>query len=179
MNLFKKIISKIRGEQDISKLKKMGLMIGDNCSIQPGCVVDPSHCFLIRIGNNVTLAPKVQIIAHDASTKRHLGYTKIGLVEIGDNSFIGAGAIILPGVKIGKRCIVGAGSVVTKNIADGVVVAGNPVKKITTTKSYLEKNKKILKRGIVYDASYRIESISELKKSKMKKALKKGIGFIE
>lgn len=51
---------------------------------------------------------------------------------IGENSFIGAGAIIMPGVTIGKNSIVAAGSVVTKDVADNVIVAGNPAAIIRT-----------------------------------------------
>lgn len=51
-------------------------------------------------------------------------------INIGRNVWIGAGAIILPGVSIGDNAIVGAGSVVTKDVAEGVVVAGVPAKMI-------------------------------------------------
>lgn len=76
-----------------------GLKIGENCHILGECIIDPGHCWLISIGDNVTLAPRVHILAHDASTKRILGYTLIGRVTIGNNVFIGAGSIILPNVK--------------------------------------------------------------------------------
>ncbi|MCB0888341.1 MAG: hypothetical protein KDB38_02935 [Nocardioidaceae bacterium] len=49
-----------------------------------------------------------------------------GVVEIGDHSHIGLGAVILPHKKIGRNCIIGAGSVVTRDIPDGQVWAGNP-----------------------------------------------------
>jgi maltose O-acetyltransferase len=58
----------------------------------------------------------------------YLNYTKIGLVKIGDNVFIGAGSIILPNVKIGNNVIIGAGSIVTKDVPDNSLVAGNPAK---------------------------------------------------
>ena len=81
----------------------------------------PSHCWLISIGDNVTLAPYSQILAHDASTYNFIKYTKISDVTIGNNVFIGAGAIILPNVKIGDNVIIGAGSVVTKDIPNNSV----------------------------------------------------------
>lgn len=55
-----------------------GLTIGKNPNIQDGVRLDPSHCWLISIGDCVTLAPNVVVLAHDASTKRKIGYTKIG-----------------------------------------------------------------------------------------------------
>ena len=85
--------------------------IGKNCKIQGEVIIDYSHYWHITIGENVTIAPRVHILAHDASTKLHLGYTKIGKVDIGNNVFIGAG------------------SVVTKNIDESGVYFGNPAKK--------------------------------------------------
>ena len=66
-----------------------------------GYELDPSHCWLIEIGDNVTFGPHVQVLAHDASMHNVLGYTKIGRVRIGNNVFIGAGSIVLPNVQIG------------------------------------------------------------------------------
>lgn len=60
-------------------------------------IIDPGHCWLIELGDDVTLAPRVHSLAHDASTKRELGYTRIAKVKIGSNVFIGAGSIVLSG----------------------------------------------------------------------------------
>ncbi|MCS6306468.1 MAG: hypothetical protein H8K07_22820 [Nitrospira sp.] len=112
----------------IAWLVKQGLTVGQNFSMLEDVYIDPSHLWLIAIGNDVTLAPRTQILAHDASTKQHLGKTRLGKVVIGDRVFVGASAIILPGVTIGSEVIIGAGSVVTKDIPSGVVVAGNSTK---------------------------------------------------
>jgi maltose O-acetyltransferase len=120
--------------------KRMGMKIGKNCSIQPGVVFDYSHCWLINIGNNVTIAPQAYILAHDASTKKLTGYTKVGSVNIGDNVFIGARVLIMPGVTIGENSIIAAGSVVTKSIEKDSVVAGSPAKVISTLEDYKIKN---------------------------------------
>lgn len=74
-----------------------------------------------------------------------------GRIEIGNNCFIGARCIIMPGVTIGDNCIVGAGSVVTKSIAPNTVVAGNPARPITDIDTY--KNK-------VKDLGFSIEGLS-------------------
>ena len=87
-----RLLDRLRGGTPLDVLRKRGLRIGTGVSIQPGVVIDPSHCWLITIGNNVTLAPQVYILAHDASTKRTLGYTKIGRVDIGDETFLGVSA---------------------------------------------------------------------------------------
>lgn len=46
-----------------------GLKIGEGCAVMDGCIIDPGHCWLIEIGDRVTLAPRVHILTHDASTK--------------------------------------------------------------------------------------------------------------
>lgn len=72
------LINKLRGVTDVPSLEKKGLTIGKNVFVNFGCIIDESFCWLICIGNNVTLAPNVHILAHDASTKKELGYTKLG-----------------------------------------------------------------------------------------------------
>ena len=89
MNFLKEFVYRLRGEYTTEKLVKMGMKIGKDFGRLNGVILDPSHCWLIEIGNNVTMAPRVHILCHDASTKNFLGYTKIGRVSIGDNVFIG------------------------------------------------------------------------------------------
>ena len=139
----KSIINRLRGRVDLPSLVKNGLTVGEDVFINFGCTIDRSFCWLITIGNRVTLAPNVHILAHDASTKRELGCTKMGKVIIGDDVFVGAGTVILPGVQIGDRVVIGAGSVVTKSIPGGSVAAGNPAKVICTYDAYMEKQKKL------------------------------------
>lgn len=179
MNILKKLY-KIAMHEDIDYLKRRGLTIGENPNIQRDCIIDKDHCFLITIGNNVGLGPRVHILAHDASTKSYLGYTKIAPVNIGNNVFVGAGTIILPGVTIGDDCIIGAGSVVTKSFDKGLVIAGNPAKVICTTKSYIEKNKKLMKDAPVYDETWTFRhKITKDMKKEMKDSLEGKIGFVE
>ena len=87
--------------------------------------IDTSHGYLIEIGDNVTIS-HAEIQAHDASTKKILGYSKVGKVRIGNNVFVGTQAVILPGVTIGDCVMVAAGSVVNKDIPSNVLVAGSP-----------------------------------------------------
>lgn len=140
--IIKKLLEYLRGEpQHLDKLLKRGLKVGKNFYRGPGVIIDSSHCYHIHIGDNVTLAPHVLIIAHDASTTMFLGKTRAANVTIGNMVFIGAGSIILPGVHIGNRVIIGAGSVVTNNIPDNSVAVGNPAKVICTIDDYLNKEK--------------------------------------
>ena len=124
----KELIYRLRGEYTTEKLIKMGLKVGKNFKRLNGVILDPSHCWLISIGDNVTMAPRVHILAHDASTKFFLNYTKIGRVIIGNNVFIGAESIILPNITIGDNVIIGAGNIVTKDIPPNSIYAGNPAK---------------------------------------------------
>ncbi len=97
------------------------------------CILDVME---VKIGNNVFLGPNVQIYTAthplDAKTRSlQLEYAKP--IQIGNDVWIGGGAIICPGVTIGNGVVIGAGAVVTKDVADAVVVAGNPagvIKKI-------------------------------------------------
>lgn len=153
------------------------MKIGENCTIQAGVTFDYSLCWLIKIGNNVTIAPEAFLLAHDASTIKELHYTKVGPITIEDNVFIGARALIMPGVTIGKNSIVAAGSIVTKSVPENSIVAGNPAKVISTTNEYLEKNKKLFKQSSVFDYSY-IGNITNVKKEMMYGDLKNKIGFL-
>ncbi|WP_309487204.1 DapH/DapD/GlmU-related protein [Bacillus sp. ISL-4] len=172
---------KLRGEVPTEELVKAGLKVGKNFNKQDGCLIDYSHCWLISIGDNVTFAPRVQVLAHDASTKMHLGYTKIGRVIIGEKTFVGAGSIILPGVTIGKNVIIGAGSVVSRDIPDNSVAVGSPASVVDTTKNYINRQKIKMKDAPVYPAKgWTIGGgISEGNKQKMNEALKDKIGYVE
>ncbi|MDE7407736.1 MAG: sugar O-acetyltransferase, partial [Muribaculaceae bacterium] len=68
-------------------------------------------------------------------TERNKGVEWAEAVTIGNNVWIGGGVTILPGVTIGDNVVIGAGAVVTHNVADGVVVAGNPAKVVKLIKN--------------------------------------------
>lgn len=161
MKLFvKKLLRKIKGAAySPEELRSYGVHIGANCYIGIKHI-DLAHGFLISIGNNVTIS-SARILAHDASTKRYLGYSKVGRVTIEDDTFIGAGAIILPGIHIGKNVIVGAGAVVTKDIPDNCVVAGNPAGVICSTEEYIEKNRNKMKENNIWHTHYSKKSERE------------------
>lgn len=157
------IINRLLGRVDLPSLVKNGLTVGEDVFVNFGCIIDKSFCYLITIGNHVTLAPNVHILAHDASTKRELGFTKMGKVTIGDNVFIGAGTIVLPGVTIGDQVVVGAGSVVTKSIPSNCVAAGNPAKVICTYGEYMEKQKNLLASSRTFSANPNAAEREEIK----------------
>lgn len=103
--------------------------IGAHCSIWAG-----QHHGRIVIEDDALLGPHVMVTVGNYS---FAGPGPVGEtpmleqdVRLGRNCFIGAYAIILPGVTVGENAAVGAGAVVTKDVAPGVVVAGNPAKQI-------------------------------------------------
>lgn len=172
----KNIVRYITGEMPTKILVKRGLKVGQGFNRQQGCYIDPTHCFLIEIGNNVTMSIRVTLMAHDASTKNILGYTKIGRISIGNNVGIGANTIVLPNVQIGDNCIIGAGSVVTKDVPDNTVVAGNPARVMCSVEEY---RVKWTTDETVFDESYRYSNgISKKKINEMREATEGKISFI-
>jgi maltose O-acetyltransferase len=103
--------------------------VGDNFFANYGCII--LDCNKVIIGDNVLLGPNVQIYtaAHPTNAMERLrGMEYAKPVVIGNNVWIGGGAIICPGVTIGDNVTIGAGSVVTKDIPANVIGVGNPCK---------------------------------------------------
>jgi acetyltransferase-like isoleucine patch superfamily enzyme len=113
--------------------------------IKKGFMCDPGdspNCYIqafqgINLGSNVEIAPGCRLISsnHDLEDFSKAMPSK-GPIEIGNNVWIGANCVILPGVKIGSNVVIGAGSVVTKNIPDNSIAVGNPCKVIKKKASY-------------------------------------------
>lgn len=172
----------LRSEVSTEDLVSLGLTVGKNFSRQEKTLIDQSHCWLITIGDNVTLAPRVHILAHDASTKNELGYTKIGLVNIGNNVFIGASTTILPGVNIGNNVIIGAGSTVSRNIPDNSVAVGSPARVICSYDDYINRQRDKMKSAQCFSSDYTLRNpdlSEEMKKEMVDALLKDGIAFVE
>ena len=179
MKWIKEAVYRLRGEYTTEKLVKMGMKVGKNFGRLNGVILDPSHCWLIEIGDNVTLAPRVHILCHDASTKQFLGYTKIGRVTIGNKVFIGAESVVMPGVTIGNNVIIGAISTVTHNIPDNVVVVGSPARILCTLEEYLGKEKQQMQEFPCYGEEYTLrQGVSMEKRLQQKEELKNKKGYI-
>ncbi len=129
-------------------LKKMFAEIGEGCYIEPPLYANQSAAFChfgrnvyanfgltlvddthIYVGDCTMFGPNVTVATagHPINAElRAQGYQYNMPVHIGRNCWIGAGAVILPGVTIGDDVVIGAGSIVTKDIPSGVVAVGNP-----------------------------------------------------
>ena len=150
-------------------LKEMFAEIGENCYIEPPfhsnfgghhvhfgkniyanfnlTCVDDTHIYVgdyTRFGPNVIIATAGHPILPGLREK---GYQYNAPVHIGKNCWIGAGAVILPGISIGDNVVVGAGSIVTKDLPSNVVAVGNPCKVLreinSHDKEYYFKNRTI------------------------------------
>lgn len=107
-------------------------------------------------------------------------HTKIGIVEIGNNVFIGADSIVLCNTRIGDNVIIGAGSVVTKDVPSNSVYAGNPAKLVCTFEEYQKKHRANqdnhpIFRGHAWDQW--IHATDE-EKNEMRRKLKDTFGYL-
>lgn len=180
MNVLKELLYRLRADYTTEKLISMGMKVGKNFGRLNGVILDPSHCWLIEIGDNVTMAPRVHILCHDASTKQFLGYTKIGRVTIGNNVFIGAESVVLPGVTIGDNVVIGANSTVTHDIPENSVAVGSPARVICSLDEYLEKEKERMQTAPVYGEEYTLrQNVPMELRMKQKAELEGKIGYID
>lgn len=132
------IVSKITGdkiEESVQILTPFNTDFGMNIKIGESVFINKECMFVdlggIEIEDNVLIAPSVKILSvnHplDREKRRDVILKK---VKVKKNAWIGAGAIICPGVTIGENSIIAAGSVVTKDVPDNCVYGGNPAKYI-------------------------------------------------
>lgn len=158
----------------VSLYRKKGVTIGENTELY-NTEIDSLRPFLVSIGSNV-LITSTKILTHDASTKKFLGYTKIGKVTIGNNVFIGANCLILPNTHIGSNVIIGAGTVVAKDVPDNSVAIGNPMQIIGTLEKNMLKNRALLDSVSIFSKN---NCKTEEDKLDMVKRLKNSIGFVK
>lgn len=124
--------------------RRLNVYMGEGTYSNPGMLADASDKTKIVIGDNVSIAPHVTLIAESAPNNGHeiteIPYVKEKLIKsapiiIDDDVWIGANVTILPGVHIGKCAIIGAGSVVTEDVEGYCIYAGVPAKKIRLLKN--------------------------------------------
>lgn len=155
-----KLIDKIRlrrnpWNQELmqQKLREMGVTIGERCRIFSS-LYGP-ECYLITLGDNVTIATGVKFVTHDNSISKPCPqHTDLfGRITIGNNCFIGAYSVLLPGVTIGDNAIVAAGSLVCKSVKTNEIWGGVPARKIGMVKDFADRMEPfgINTRGLSYE----------------------------
>ena len=121
--------------------RKQGAKIGEGCSIVPFSL--GTEPYLVKIGNNVTIAQGVCFITHDGGVwvfrKEIPDIQVFGTIIIEDNCVIGQNSILFPNVKIGHNSIVGAGSVVISDIPPNTIAMGVPARPFGSVEKYKEK----------------------------------------
>lgn len=132
-NLFQKCGKGVRISANVRFGTGRKIKIGDNSNLGHGCRIIGGD---VTFGNDVMMAPDVLIITENHETSNpskpmiSQGQAQSRPVKIGNDVWIGARAIILPGVEINDHSIIGAGSVVTRNVPEYAVVGGNPARVI-------------------------------------------------
>lgn len=104
-----------------------GIVIGENSFLNHGCVILDGA--MVTIGSDVKIGPNCQLLTprHPIDYMERRGTRETALpISVGDDTWLGGGVIVCPGVSIGKRCIIAAGSVVIRDIPDDCLAAGNP-----------------------------------------------------
>lgn len=146
-----------------NRIREGGGIVGNNVDFYEVKIDNNS---LFKIGNNVTLT-NCRLLTHDACLSKITGCVRIAPIYIGDNVFVGADAIILPGTKIGNNCIIGAGAVVAHNIPDNSVAVGNPCRIICSFDDFIKKEiEAIRNNGVVDRETTTLNSFTENDKYK-------------
>lgn len=106
------------------------LILSDHCGIGMGATISAAH--RVRIGEWVLMARHVYISDHGHEFRdpdrpiSEQGITQPQAVDIGDHTWLGQNACVMPGVRVGRHCVVGSNAVVTKSVPDFSVVVGAP-----------------------------------------------------
>jgi len=121
--------------------RSLGVCVGNDCRLI--CLTPStfgSDPYLIRIGNHVTITAGVRFITHDGAVwvfrERYPEIDVVAPIVLGDNVFVGTNAVLMPGITVGNNCVIAAGAVVTRDVADGSVVAGVPARRVKSIEEY-------------------------------------------
>jgi maltose O-acetyltransferase len=180
--VFSRKDEKILYKNKIEALIQRGLVIGKNVTIEDSVYIDEGYPYLIKIGDNCSLAAFVRLLAHDDTFyKFNGGYARLGKIEIGNNCFIGESAVILPGVTIGSNVMIAAGSLVNKDIPSNLCIAGVPARFYAKFNETLEKNMEDIKTRPIFNYSElrSKKDLDHIIKNKVKEAVKDGVAFVK
>ena len=130
--------TKIAGNVRIFGAPEHILEIGQSCYFGLNCIVEGFNA-KVKIGDYVSFAQNVNLMSGSGPNASEVFQKVFPIIKaevtIGDHTWIGASAVIMPGVKLGRFCIVGANSFVNKSFEDYSIIGGNPaslIRKLTT-----------------------------------------------
>jgi len=126
--------------------RSQGVDIGQSVEIFGASLLTfGSEPYLVSIGDRVTISHKVDFITHDGGLRvaraEHPDAYLYGRIQVGDDCFLGAHCILLPGATIGSRSVIGSGAIVTGEIPSGVVAVGAPARPIQSIEEYTRRKK--------------------------------------
>ena len=145
-----RVIKLIKADMNLNNkltyLSEQGAKIGKGTRLNCKVSSFGTEPYLVEVGEDCLFAANISFITHDGGIKvlNTLKYfdgksmDKLGKIKIGNNVYIGQGALIMPGVTIGDNCIIGANAVVTRDIPSKSVAVGMPARVIKTIDEYYE-----------------------------------------
>jgi len=163
----------------VEMARLMGAKVGENCRFYSLNMF--SEPYLIEIGDNVIVSGEVFFVTHDGGVYLFRDenpdlFGHFGRIKVGNNCFIGMGAIILPNVEIGANCIIGAGAVVMDSIPENSVAVGNPAKVIFKTDMY--RRMRLSSRATLRDARYAFPNHDKMPEDMKRKLLLEKLGNV-
>lgn len=132
LRLFIRHLGNLLRSVKTAQYRLAGVKIGRNTMVSLGAKID-SHRGKVVIGDNCLITHGSIILSHDGSLRlTNPGADRSGVVVIGNNVFLGVNSIVLSNVTIGDNSVIGAGAVVTRDVPPATIVAGNPARVIGT-----------------------------------------------
>ena len=170
---------KKRLERRWTKLRAMGMHLGQGVNLPASTWIDTSHCFLISIGDWCGFGEQCLILAHDAQMDEFLDAAMFAKVTIHESCHFGSRTVILPGVEVGPRTIVGSNSVVSKSLPPDTVCAGVPAKVISSLDDYLARHRARIAETAQFPwAKYNIGALTPERRKELLSALETGPCYI-
>jgi maltose O-acetyltransferase len=149
-------------------------------TIDDTAYVDSGYPYLIRIGDNSSIAGKVRLLAHDATPFKFTGgHARLGKIVIKENCFISERTIVLPGVTIGPNVLVAAGSVVNRDIPPNSCVAGVPARVYAKFDAFVERQKEQIAEREVFAYADLNPLVDESLRNKVWESVQDGDAYVK
>ena len=172
-----RLIAVLRGQKTLDDYRDAGADIAADV-LANGLLININDCFLVTIEQSVVFGPDVRILAHDASLRPELGYTRMAPVVVGKGSFVGAGTLILCGASIGAGSIIAAGSVVVGSLEGGQVYGGIPAKRIASKEEVLDRWRRDMSSSPSYPRGWKARLSDESTRKRIRDEVRSaGVGW--